>query len=455
MTVCNMSIEAGARAGLIAPDETTFDYLARPAVRAQGFRRGRRALAEAAQRPGRQLRSRRGLPRRATSSRKSPGAPIPARWPTSAAGCPTRPTSPTRPTRRRPPRRLEYMGLQAGHADHRRSRSTACSSAPAPTGGSRTCGPRPPWSAAIAWPTGVAGHGRARQRPGQAPGRGRRARQDLHRRRARMARGRLQHVPGHESRQARAGPALRRRPAIATSRAGRARAAARTWSRPPWPPPPPWPAISSISANGSTSRSAVRIQSCTGRLELALPRTEHHHATLHQHTGLVLPLDRPNVDTDQIIPKQFLKRIERTGFGQFLFFDWRFRDDGSDNPEFELNRPEYAGASILLGAAELRLRLEPRARPLGAGGLRLPRADRPQLRRHLLQQLLQERHVADPARRGGGRRPVRPRRGPSGLPADGRPGEPDDHATTSGCRCPSRSTPSAATACWTAWTTSA
>ncbi len=59
-------------------------------------------------------------------------------------------------------------------------------------------------------------------------------------------------------------------------------------------------------------------------------------------------MDRPNVDTDQIIPKQFLKRIERTGFGQFLFFDWRFRDDGSPNPEFELNRPEYAGASILL-----------------------------------------------------------------------------------------------------------
>jgi 3-isopropylmalate/(R)-2-methylmalate dehydratase small subunit len=67
-----------------------------------------------------------------------------------------------------------------------------------------------------------------------------------------------------------------------------------------------------------------------------------------RHTGLVVPLDRANVDTDQIIPKQFLKRIERTGFGRFLFFDWRFTDDGADNPEFELNRPEYAGASILL-----------------------------------------------------------------------------------------------------------
>jgi 3-isopropylmalate/(R)-2-methylmalate dehydratase small subunit len=67
-----------------------------------------------------------------------------------------------------------------------------------------------------------------------------------------------------------------------------------------------------------------------------------------RHTGLVLPMDRSNVDTDQIIPKQFLKRIERTGFGQFLFFDWRFRDDGSDNPDFELNRPEYRGATVLL-----------------------------------------------------------------------------------------------------------
>ena len=66
------------------------------------------------------------------------------------------------------------------------------------------------------------------------------------------------------------------------------------------------------------------------------------------HTGKVLPLDRPNVDTDQIIPKQFLKRIERTGFGKFLFFDWRFREDGSDNPEFEMNKPEYRGATVLL-----------------------------------------------------------------------------------------------------------
>jgi 3-isopropylmalate/(R)-2-methylmalate dehydratase small subunit len=65
-------------------------------------------------------------------------------------------------------------------------------------------------------------------------------------------------------------------------------------------------------------------------------------------TGVVAPLDRANVDTDQIIPKQFLKRIERTGFGEFLFFDWRRLPDGSQNPEFELNQPRNAEASILL-----------------------------------------------------------------------------------------------------------
>ena len=66
------------------------------------------------------------------------------------------------------------------------------------------------------------------------------------------------------------------------------------------------------------------------------------------HTGLVAAMDRANVDTDQIIPKQFLKRIERTGFGEFLFWDWAKLDDGSPNPEFELNKPEAKGASVLL-----------------------------------------------------------------------------------------------------------
>lgn len=67
-----------------------------------------------------------------------------------------------------------------------------------------------------------------------------------------------------------------------------------------------------------------------------------------QHTGLVAPLDRANVDTDQIIPKQFLKRIERTGFGEFLFYDWRYLPDGQLDSSFVLNEPRYKGASILV-----------------------------------------------------------------------------------------------------------
>jgi 3-isopropylmalate/(R)-2-methylmalate dehydratase small subunit len=69
------------------------------------------------------------------------------------------------------------------------------------------------------------------------------------------------------------------------------------------------------------------------------------------HTGRVAALPRVNVDTDQIIPKQFLKRIERTGFGQYLFYDWRFLPTGALNPAFELNQPAAEGASILVAGA--------------------------------------------------------------------------------------------------------
>jgi 3-isopropylmalate/(R)-2-methylmalate dehydratase small subunit len=72
---------------------------------------------------------------------------------------------------------------------------------------------------------------------------------------------------------------------------------------------------------------------------------------LVSHTGRVAALRRANVDTDQIIPKQFLKRIERTGFGAFLFHDWRYRSDGTLNPEFELNRADAQGGTILLTGA--------------------------------------------------------------------------------------------------------
>lgn len=67
-----------------------------------------------------------------------------------------------------------------------------------------------------------------------------------------------------------------------------------------------------------------------------------------KHTGLAAPLYRANIDTDQIIPKQFLKSIERTGFGQFLFYDWRFDESGVEKADFVLNQPKYKNASILL-----------------------------------------------------------------------------------------------------------
>ena len=66
------------------------------------------------------------------------------------------------------------------------------------------------------------------------------------------------------------------------------------------------------------------------------------------HKGLAVPLTQPNIDTDQIIPKQFLKRVERTGFGRFLFYNWRYTAEGVPEPSFVLNDPRYQGASILL-----------------------------------------------------------------------------------------------------------
>jgi 3-isopropylmalate/(R)-2-methylmalate dehydratase small subunit len=69
------------------------------------------------------------------------------------------------------------------------------------------------------------------------------------------------------------------------------------------------------------------------------------------HTGLVAPLDRMDVDTDQMIPKQFLKGLTREGYGKFLFYDWRYLPSGKPNPEFVLNFPRYAGASVLLARA--------------------------------------------------------------------------------------------------------
>ena len=84
-----------------------------------------------------------------------------------------------------------------------------------------------------------------------------------------------------------------------------------------------------------------------------------------KHESIAALMNRSNVDTDQIIPKQFLKKVERSGFGQHLFHDWRFNDDGSDNPEFELNKPAFKGATYSGGRRQLRLRLIARTRAVG------------------------------------------------------------------------------------------
>jgi 3-isopropylmalate/(R)-2-methylmalate dehydratase small subunit len=76
--------------------------------------------------------------------------------------------------------------------------------------------------------------------------------------------------------------------------------------------------------------------------------TDRTMTPFRTHTGLVAVLDRPNVDTDQIIPKQFLKRIERSGFGEFLFYDWRYLPNGDPDSSFPLNEPQADGASILI-----------------------------------------------------------------------------------------------------------
>ena len=114
----------------------------------------------------------------------------------------------------------------------------------------------------------------------------------------------------------------------------------------------------------------------------------------------------------QVIPKQYLKTIKRTGLGAGLFAEMRFRDDGTENPDFVLNKPAYREAKILVAGDNFGCGSSARACALGAARFRHPLRDLDELRRHLLQQLLQERHPADPrharaARTLDGRRAAR------------------------------------------------
>ena len=102
-------------------------------------------------------------------------------------------------------------------------------------------------------------------------------------------------------------------------------------------------------------------------------------------SGILAPLYRSNIDTDAILPKQYLKLITKSGFGQYLFDDWRYLPDRVPNPAFVLNETRYQGAKFLLAGANF-------------GRIRLPRGDCAIVRRHLVQQLLQKRR---PARASG------------------------------------------------------
>ena len=181
-----------------------------------------------------------------------------------------------------------------------------------------------------------------------------------------------------------------------------------------------WPAATPSRAWARTCKRPVRPSKTL--------RSKHAMQKFNVHKGLVAPMDRENVDTDAIIPKQFLKSIRKTGFGPNLFDEWRYLDAGfpgqdpasrKPNPDFVLNQPRYAGASHPAGAQELRLRLLARTRAVGARPIRLSRHHRAELRRHLLQQLLQERPAADRAA-GGHRGPV-VRRGAMPSPATSSP----------------------------------
>ena len=99
--------------------------------------------------------------------------------------------------------------------------------------------------------------------------------------------------------------------------------------------------------------------------------------------GVVLPMNRVNVDTDQIIPKQFLKRVERTGFGEFLFFNWRFNEDGSPNPDFILNKPGYQDAEIIVAGRNFGSGSSREHAPWALGAVRLQGGHSAELRRHL------------------------------------------------------------------------
>ena len=388
MTICNMSIEAGARAGMIAPDETTFAYLEGRPGRADGRRlgAGARRLARA------RLRS------RTPSSTREFAIDVAELAPQVTWGTNPEMVVPVTGSRARSGRLRRRR--RAARPPSARSPTWASSRARAIQDisvdrvfiGSCTNARIEDLRAAAAVVAGKRVHPSVRALvvpglgDGQAAGRGRGARPGLRRRRLRVAPGRLldvpRHEPGHPRRRASAAP----RPRTATSRAGRGAAAARTWSARSWPRRRRSRATSSTRARRRCRHEALSPRARAGRG--ARPRGRRHRP---DHPEAVPEADRAHR----------LRRSSSSSTGAST--------TTARPPDFELNDPRAAGAKILLAGHELRLRLVARARRLGAAGLRLRGRDRALVRRHLRDELPQDR--ARPDRAPAGRAALADRRG--------------------------------------------
>ena len=331
MTICNMTIEWGARAGMIAPDETTFAYLeGRPhAPAGEEWERAVAGLALA-----------RAPTRTPTYDTHvvvdvaelvpqvtwgtNPGMVVPV---TGTVPDPATFAGRRRPRSRRE-RALEYMGLRAGPADrgdpdrprlHRLVHELADRGSP--RGGGRSSAAARSTRAVTALV--VPGSAQVR-RQAQAEG--------------------LDQIfleAGFEWRLAGCSMCLGMNPdVLAPGRALRLDLEPQLRG----PPGPRRPHAPRQPPDGRRSGAPRALR----RRALARRRGGAGMKAISQVEGRVAVLDRPDVDTDQIIPKQFLKRIERTGYGQYAFFDWRFDEEGNERPGFELNQPQFAGARILL-----------------------------------------------------------------------------------------------------------
>ena len=152
-------------------------------------------------------------------------------------------------------------------------------------------------------------------------------------------------------------------------------------------------------------------------------------ATMDKFTtleGVAAPLKIINVDTDMVIPKQYLKTIKRTGLGKGLFAEQRYKDDGSENPDFVLNKPSYRNAKILVAGDNFGCGSSREHAPWALLDFGIRCVISTSFRRHFLQQLLQERHPADPRQPGRPRQAVRRRRARRQCDADHRSPEPGD-----------------------------